>query len=185
MRSAGERAVSLRVMPVPKPPAGASNGELVRWTFAMLDAHDVAALRTMWTDETVERFPSGTVHGAEGMSAYFETLFGALPDLRMRVVALAESGDDVFVHWHMTGTHTGAPFEGVAATGRSLAIDGMDHFVIRDGTMATNFVVFDQMQFARQIGLLAPDGSRADRATKAAFNAKTRLLARVRDRRGR
>jgi len=171
-------------MPAPRPPAGASNGEIVRWTFEVLDAHDVSALRTMWTDATVERFPSSAVHGADGMAAYFEDLFAALPDLRMRIVALAENGEDVFVRWHMTGTHTGEPFEGLEATGRALAIDGMDHFVIRDGTIATNFVIFDQMQFARQIGLLPPDGSRADRATKAAFNAKTRLLARVRARRG-
>jgi len=171
-------------MPAAKPATGASNGEIVRWTFEVLDAHDVSALRTMWTDATVERFPSSAVHGADDMAAYFEDLFAALPDLRMRVVALAENGEDVFVHWHMTGTHTGEPFEGLEATGRALAIDGMDHFVIRDGTIATNFVIFDQMQFARQIGLLPPDGSRADRATKAAFNAKTRLLARARARRG-
>ncbi len=58
----------------------------------------------------------------------------------------------------------------------------MDHFVVRDGTVASNFVVFDQMQFARQIGMLPADGSAADRAMKAAFNAKTRLLARLRRR---
>lgn len=170
-------------MSIPRPPAGASNGEIMRWTFDVLDAHDVAELRTMWTDDTVERFPTATIRGADGMAAYFESLFAAVPDLRMRVVALAENGDDVFVHWHMTGTHSGAPFEGVQPTGRALAIDGMDHFVVRNGTIATNFVVFDQMQFARQLGLLPADGSRADRATKAAFNAKTRLLARVRSRR--
>ena len=175
--------VSLHGMARAKPAAGASDAEIVRWTFDAIDARDVAALRTVWTDATVERFPSGTVHGADGMSAYFERLFAAVPDLRMRVIALAENGEDVFVHWRMTGTHTGAPYEGIDATGKTLAIDGMDHFVIRDGTIATNFVVFDQMQFARQIGMLPPDGSAADRATKAAFNAKTRLLARVRRRR--
>ena len=47
------------------------------------------------------------------------------------------------------------------------------------------FGVYDQMQFARQAGMLAPDGSAGDRATKAAFNAKTRLLARLRGRRRR
>jgi len=169
-------------MAIPQPPAGPSNGALVRWTFAVINERDVTALRSVWTDATVERFPATTVRGADAMVAYFETLFAALPDLHMRVVALAEDGEDVFVHWHLTGTHTGSPFEGIDATGRTVAIDGMDHFVIRDGTIATNFVVFDQMQFARQIGLLPPDGSRADRATKAAFNAKTRLLARLRRR---
>ncbi len=167
------------------PPTGVSNAELVRWTFDVINARDIDALRQMWTPATVERFPSGMLHGADAISGYFETLFAALPDLHMRVLAIAETGDDVFVHWHLTGTHTGVPFEGIEATGRTVAIDGIDHFVVRDGTVVTNFVVFDQMQFARQIGLLPPDGSAADRATKAAFNAKTRLLARLRGRRRR
>ncbi len=160
-------------------------GELARWAFEAINERDVQALRELWTAATVERFPSTTVHGADGMAAYFEALFAAVPDVHMRVIALAESGEDVFVHWHLTGTHTGAPFEGIVATGRGLAIDGMDHFVFRDGTIVTNFVVYDQMQFARQIGMLPADGSRADRATKAAFNARTRLRGRVRERRRR
>jgi hypothetical protein len=41
--------------------------------------------------------------------------------------------------------------------------------------MASNFVVFDQMEVGRQLGLLPPDGSPPDRALKAAFNAKTKI----------
>jgi hypothetical protein len=41
------------------------------------------------------------------------------------------------------------------------------------------------MQFARQIGMLPADGSAADRATKAVFNRKTRLLSRLGGPRGR
>lgn len=172
-------------MAVATPPTGVSNGELVRWAFEMINAHDVDALRQVWTDATSERFPSGSEIGADAMAGYFERLFAAVPDVHMQVVALAESGEDVFVHWHMTGTHSGAPFEGIEPTGSAIALDGMDHFVMRDGTVATNFVVFDQMQFARQIGMLPADGSPGDRATKAAFNAKTRLLSRLRGRRSR
>lgn len=170
-------------MAVATPPTGVSNAELVRWTFEILNTHDVEPLRQVWTDATVERFPSGTLHGADAMAEYFRTLFAALPDFHMEVVAVAETGEDVFAHWRLTGTHSGGPFEGIEATGRSVAIDGMDHFVTRDGTIASNFVVFDQMQFARQIGMLPADGSAGDRATKAAFNAKTRLVKRLRDRR--
>ena len=126
-------------MAAASPPTGVSSGELVRWRFEVLNTRNVEPLRHVWTNKTVERFPSGTVHGADAMADYFRTLFAALPDLHMEVVAIGETGDDVF----------------------------------------------DQMQFARQIGLLPPDGSAADRATKAAFNAKTRLLARVRGRRRR
>lgn len=167
------------------PPTGVSNAEIARCAFETINAHDVDALRQLWTAATDERFPSGSVHGADAMAVYFEDLFAALPDLLLRIVTIVESDEDVFVHWHMTATHTGGPFEGIEATGRAVAIDGMDHFVIRDGVIATNFVVFDQMQFARQIGMLPPHGSAGDRAAKAAFNAKTRLLARLRGRRHR
>jgi steroid delta-isomerase-like uncharacterized protein len=162
------------------PPAGARPGELVAWTFERLNERDIESMRQVWGPETVERFPTATIHGADGMADYFAELFAALPDLHMEVVKLAEDDEDVFVHWRLTGTHSGGPFQGIATTNKPIVLDGMDHFVIRDGSIATNFVVFDQMQFARAIGMMAPDGSRPDRALKAAFNARSRLVARLR-----
>ncbi len=162
------------------PPKGATNGDLVRWAFEVLNGHDVTPLRSFWTDATVERFPQGTLTGEDAIATYFEETFAAVPDFHMEIVALVEQGDDVFVHWHLTGTHSSAPLFGIAASGRQVAVDGMDHFVVRDGTVVSNFVVFDQMQFARQIGFLPEDGTRGDRAAKAAFGAKTRLAARLR-----
>jgi hypothetical protein len=100
----------------------------------------------------------------------------------MEVVSIAADGDDVFVHWHLTGTHTG-PLLGIEPTGKPLAVDGMDHFVVRDGKVVSNFVIFDQMQYARQIGMMPPDGSSADKAVKTAFNLRTKLVQRVRERR--
>ena len=97
-------------------------------------------------------------------------------------VALAEQGDEVFARWHLTGTHTGR-FFGLDPTGKPLALDGMDHFTIRDDHVAANFVVYDQLQFARAIGLMPPDGSAPDRAMKAAFNAKTRVAKEIQARR--
>ena len=162
------------------PPAAATPGELVAWAFARLDERDLDALRQVWGPDTVERFPTGTVHGADAVTAYFAETFAALPDMHMEVVKLVEDGEDVFVHWRLTGTHTGGPFQGIAPTGKAIALDGMDHFVIRDGMVASNFVVFDQMQFARAIGMMPADGSRGDRAVKSAFNARSRLVGRLR-----
>jgi hypothetical protein len=50
--------------------------------------------------------------------------------------------------------------------------------------MASNFVVFDQLEFGRQLGLMAPDGSLPDRALKAVFNGVTRLRSRPSRERG-
>jgi steroid delta-isomerase-like uncharacterized protein len=160
------------------PPANAANAELIRWAFEMINKHDVAPLRQFWTDDTVERFPDRTCRGADEIADYFEDMFAAIPDFHMEVLTVAEQGDDVFVQWHLTGTHEG-PVLGIAPTHKPLAIDGIDHFVFRDGKVISNFVVSDQMQYARQIGMMPPDGSGADKAFKRAFNARTKLAAKL------
>jgi len=151
----------------PAPPEAATNAELIRWAFDVLNTHDVAPVREMWTSTTVERFPTETCVGTNAIAAYFEAAFAA-------------SGDDVMVRWHITGTHSGAAWQGVVPTGRAIALDGTDHFVIRDGKVESNFVVFDQMQFARAVGLMPAAGSPAERAMKAGFATVTRLRRRLR-----
>ena len=156
------------------PPTGVSNAELIRWAFEQLNRHDVSGLRQFWHDGTVERFPDRTCRGRDEIVRYFEDTFAAVPDMHMEVLALAEQGDDVFVHWRLTGTHLGT-LQGIEPTGKPVALDGIDHFVMRDGNVVSNFVVFDQMQYGRQIGMLPPQDSPADRAMKGAFNAVTKL----------
>jgi steroid delta-isomerase-like uncharacterized protein len=160
-------------------PSGVTNAELVRWAFDRLNECDLESLKQFWNADTVERFPTGTVRGTDAIAEYFAEAFAALADWHMEVVALVQQDDDVFVHWQLTGTHSGR-FQGLAATGRHVTLDGMDHFVVRDGRLISNFVVFDQMQFARAVGMLPADGTRGDRAAKSAFNARTKLAARLR-----
>jgi steroid delta-isomerase-like uncharacterized protein len=156
------------------PPTGATNAEIVRFVFDCLNRHDVSPLREVWAAEGVERFPDETCHGVDAIANYLERAFAGLPDFHMEIRSLVADGDHVFVQWQLTGTHTG-PFNGLEPTGRSITVDGMDHFELRDGQVISNFVVFDQMQIARQLGVLPADGSPADRAMKSAFNVKTRL----------
>lgn len=170
-----------QAMTVESPPANATNAELVRWAFEMLNRHDVSALKQFWTNDTVERFPDRTCRGADEIAAYFEDAMAAIGDFHMEVVAIAEQGEDVFVHWRLTGIHAG-PLLGIEPTHKPLAIDGIDHFVVRDGEVISNFVIFDQMQYARQIGLLPADGSAADKAFKGAFNARTKIAAKLKTR---
>jgi hypothetical protein len=43
-------------------------------------------------------------------------------------------------------------------------------------------VVFDQMQYSRQLGILPSQDSVADKAMKAAFNARTKLAKKLKER---
>ena len=161
-----------------------TNTELAEQVLDAINAHDLGALRALWASDVEERFPDKTCRGHQELSAYFEGLFAAMPDFHMELVGAVEEGDTVFARWRLTGTHTGGQFSGIDTTGKSIALDGMDQFTFRDGKMASNFVVFDQMEVGRQLGLLPPDGSPADRALKAAFNAKTRVADAIRERMG-
>ena len=163
------------------PPTDATNAELIRWAFDQLNRHDVTPLKAFWDDTTLERFPDRTVRGADEIATYFEEVFAGVPDFHMEIRSLVAQGDDVFVQWHMTGTHNG-PLLGIAPTGKPLAVDGIDHFVVRDGRVVSNFVVFDQMQYAQQIGMMPPTNSAGDKGVKALFNARTKVLQKVRNR---
>ena len=157
-----------------------TNTEVVQQVFSGINAHDLDALRAVWAPDVVERSPDKTCHGPEELAAYFGGLFAALPDLRMEIVNATEDGETVYARWRMTATHTGGVFNGIDPTGKAIALDGIDEFTIREGKVAANFVVFDQMDVGRQLGLLPPDGSAPDRALKAAFNAKTKVAEAIR-----
>jgi predicted ester cyclase len=150
----------------------------VRWTIDVINAHDAEALRQAFGPETYERFPTGTVRGPDALVARWREVFTAVPDLTMTIEAMAEGEGEVFLRWRLSGHHTGGEWQGIAPTGAHVDLDGMDHVVITDGRIASNFVVFDQMQFARQIGLLPADGSRVDVGLKYAFNLLARRRAR-------
>ena len=161
-----------------------TNTELAQQVLDAINAHDVDALRELWADGVEERFPDKTCRGKEELGAYFKGLWAAIPDFHMDLVSAVEDGETVFARWKLTGTHTGGQFNGIDTTGKAVAIDGMDEFTFRDGKMVSNFVVFDQMEVGRALGLLPPDASAADRALKAAFNAKTKLADAIRERMG-
>jgi steroid delta-isomerase-like uncharacterized protein len=159
--------------------AATSNTSIVHELIDAINAHDLARMRARWTAETVERFPDATCTGAQEIGDYFQALFDAVPDVRMRIVATAEEGETVFMRWQATGHHTGGPFKGINPTGKAIELDGVDQFTIRDGMIVSNFVIFDQMAFGRQLGLLPPDGSGPDKALKAAFNGLLAAKARL------
>jgi len=154
-----------------------SGADLVRGTVDALNRGKPSELRKLWAEDGVERFPARTCRGIDEIVAYFEEALAAISDWRMEPLVIAEQGEDVFLRWRLTGKHSG-PIQGIEPTGKSVTIDGIDHFVVRDGKIVSNFVVFDQMQYARQLGMMPSEGTPGDRAVKAAFNATTKLRER-------
>jgi predicted ester cyclase len=149
--------------------------EVFRALFAeVINRRDADALVPYWSEDIVEHFPTGTVRGVSEVRRWFADTFAAIPDFHIEALDIAGEGEKVFVRWRATGTFSGAPWMGIEPTGTRLELEGFDCFTYRNGRVVENFVVFDQMSFGRQIGMLPPDGSALDRAMRAAFNAQTR-----------
>src|SRR5215208_4332906 len=120
----------------------------------------------------------------EELRDYFKSMFAAMPDARTTVTRLVAGEQSCAVEWRLEGTLNAAPFMGIEPTGEHVEIRGFDLFELEDGDLVSNTAYFDGMGFARQIGMLPPDGSGTDRAMRNAFNAVTKLRRALAERRG-
>lgn len=151
---------------------------------AIFDERDLSDPYRYWSDDSVDHFLAvgRTVRGAQALAQFFRDLFAAAPDWELEIENTVDDGDrQVVVQWHATGTLAGAPFLGIEPNGRRIELRGVDVIGLdADGKVDTNTVYYDGAEFARQIGMLPPRDSTADRALLGAFNAVTRLRRRLR-----
>jgi steroid delta-isomerase-like uncharacterized protein len=158
--------------------------DAVRSYFEALDNRDPDAMAAHWREDGIEDVvPVGVMRGPEELRAFFASIFAAMPDVRTTITRLVAGERSCAVEWRQEGTFDGAPFMGIEPTGKHMELRGFDLIEIEDGLLVSNTAYFDGASFARQIGMLPPDGSGADRAMKGAFNAVTKLRKAVAERR--
>ena len=156
----------------------------VRSYFEAMDRRDVEAMVSHWREDGVDDIvPVGLLRGRDAMRKYFKSVFAATPDAKTTVTRLVAGERSCAAEWRIEGTFEGAPYLGIEPTGKHIEIRGLDLFELEDGEIVSNTGYFDGASFARQIGMLPPDGSGADRAMKSAFNAVTKLRRAVAERR--
>jgi len=152
--------------------------------FDAMDRRDAAAMAAHWREDGVEDVvPVGLMRGREELRDFFASMFAAMPDARTTVTRLVAGEQSCAVEWRLEGTFDGAPYMGIEPTGKHVELRGLDLLELEDGELVSNTAYFDGAGFARQIGLLPPDGSSADRAMKSAFNALTKARRALAERR--
>jgi hydroxyacylglutathione hydrolase len=154
---------------------------IARRYFAAIDAHDLEQAVALWAAGGRENV-RGQVDtlAPEGVREFIGGLINAVPDLHMEVVSTTAEADRCGVQWRLTGTFAGpGGFAGVAPTGSPIELEGFDLITVRDGLIQSNDAFSDSTTFARQIGMLPPQGSSAEQRMTGAFNAKTRLTSRL------
>jgi steroid delta-isomerase-like uncharacterized protein len=152
--------------------------------FEAMDRRDAEGMLAHWSDEGVEDvIPVGVMRGREELRSFFNSLFRAMPDARTTVTRVVAGEQSCAVEWRMEGTFSGEPYLGIDANGKHVEIRGCDLLEFEDGQITSLTAYSDGAGFARQIGLLPPDGSGADRAMKSAFNAATKVKRALAERR--
>ncbi len=149
--------------------------------FGAIGARDLDSAVGMWADGGRENVRGQVdVTAPEGVRAFIGELLDAVPDLRFEIVSTTTEDERCAVQWRLTGTFAGpGTLGGLAATGHPITMEGVDLLTVRDGLIQLNDAFPDSIALPRQIGMMPPQGSVADRRLMGAFNAKTRVTSRL------
>jgi predicted ester cyclase len=162
--------------------------DLMHEEYSAVTAMELDRLERLWDDHSVQVFIPLQLEivGAPALRTFFAELFTAMPDLRFVPEAIHPVDEHTAIgQWWLTGRFSGGPFQGIEPTGRRMQLRGIDVMRFDEGHLRSNEVYYDGLSFARQVGLLPPARSAADRAMLAAFNTRTRVRGAVQRRRGR
>jgi steroid delta-isomerase-like uncharacterized protein len=97
--------------------------------------------------------PPDLPQGSQGAKLYATMLRTAFPDVQITHDFEFERDDKVVIRWIARGTHTGE-FAGVAPTGKTTTVTGIDIFRIEAGRLAELWQEWDQLGMMQQLGVI-------------------------------
>lgn len=110
-----------------------------------------------WAADAEMTAPGVQVTGRDNVIGFIAAFQEAFPDLRLEINQLLSDGPAAAAEGTMTGTHDGVlhtPEGDVAPTGRALVLRWAAVYVTDGGTLKSEHLFFDQMDFLGQLGLL-------------------------------
>ena len=156
-------------MPKAAKSEAAGTEETARRYFAAVAARDVDAMVACWREGGVDRLHGQADFVApDGLRAWFEELFAAVPDAAMEVVQTTTEDDRCAVRWRLTGTFAGPDsWQGIVPTGGRLELEGCDVVQVADGLVVGE----------RGVRRRHDDRAAAGRAAAARLRCRARLTA--------
>ena len=110
-----------------------------------------------WAADAEMTAPGAQISGRDNVIGFIAGFQEAFPDLRLEINQLLSDGPAAAAEGTMTGTHDGVlhtPDGDVPPTGRALALRWAAVYVTDGGTLKSERLFFDQMDFLGQLGLL-------------------------------
>ncbi|WP_405066884.1 ester cyclase [Kribbella sp. NBC_01510] len=97
--------------------------------------------------------PFGVTPDGDGMRAAGAMMRAAFPDWHSELHALVAEGDIVVERFTAGGTHEGEVM-GIAPTGKTVSLPGINIFRLRDGRIVERWGGLDDLGFLRQLGVV-------------------------------
>ncbi|MFU1720498.1 ester cyclase [Bacillus amyloliquefaciens] len=131
-----------------------NNKELVRRYFETIEQEKYDALKDFCHKDFVFYPQVDTPYpDVEGLIESEKKNFDAFPDFKMPIKAMVAEGDLVAAYFIFEGRHTGIPFAGVPATGKSVKFSLMMLLRIVDGKIIEHRSHVDVHNILRQLGV--------------------------------
>jgi ketosteroid isomerase-like protein len=159
---------------------------LDRW-YAAWNAHDVAGIATLFTDDVVYEDPTAPepiIHGRGAVEALAAGLFAAMPDLRLERLEIwvSEGGGVIASAFRFTATLCGPSIArglpAFAPTDSPVEFLGMDRSALREDRLARHQIFMDTVEVGRQIGAFPTRGSALDKLSRRAQHLTARRMRR-------
>ena len=99
----------------------------------------------------------GEVRGREGFKQLLGLFRAAFPGFETEVKTLVAEGD-VVAAWHTHRGRHGGEFAGVAPTGKTVEVDGLELLRVRDGRVAEFWHMDDFLGLMQQLGAVPSPG---------------------------
>ena len=131
------------------------NLSLVRRMYEALNAQDLEAHHEFWHEDMIWHGPPGfgDVHGlAAFKNDVLKPFYAAFPDYHVKDDVQVANERWVSATGFLTG-HQRGEWLGLAPTGRAVRVRYSDFWLVKDGKLAENWVMFDNFGMMQQIGL--------------------------------
>ena len=159
--------------------------QVARSYFEAVASRDAQRMAEHWDPQGVDDIvPFGIFRGPDEIRGFFDELFAAIPDSEMIVDRVIADDRHAVVQWRLRGSFSGGSFQGLDAPGKHVEMRGCDVLEVEDGRITRNTAYSDGLDFARQVGMLPPQGSGVEKALYGAFNGMNKLRTTIEDRIG-
>lgn len=129
--------------------ATAENEAALNTFIEVLNTKNYDLLDTAMTADFKRQAPDQGADNLAEMKELISQIHTSYPDFRIVIDESAYEGDVGFVHWTVTGTHSG---EGsVPATGKSVNISGITMLRFQDGMITDEIVHYDTASLQAQL----------------------------------